>query len=385
MVYIFARLSDAQLETAEPAQWSSFRDRNRSDIPFFNTFIDLEDAQTYVVRTATAADTFAVFDYGKYRAAGKSVSLELTCDVSRLLLPDVPVMEYGDTLELLHRIGRDFTVHYTTLKSDSVSWVETEVEETLNFYSLHSVYLPRMIYLPTSVEFRGDRFAEHLYGESDLIRIEEEDVRPVAIGIIPRAYVALRGTERENERERVIEEEVQKYQVTGSAPLNILFRSNATPTAEYFLWEIRQSEDLIAARTDNETRYVFDVSGVYIVTLEVSNRHGCKCEANSDTTRFTVTASESFLAIPNVFTPNGDNINDEFRVSYRSIKSFSCVVFNRWQHQIYASSDPAQGWDGRVNGRPAPEGAYFYIVEAEGTDGVKYKRKGAVNLLRGKK
>ena len=168
--------------------------------------------------------------------------------------------------------------------------------------------------------------------------------------------------------------------MSGSAPLNILFRANASPLTTIFSWEIQRSEQILSSRTDTETRFQFDKTGKYTVKLHIANDYGCECD-----TSFQVDAKESMLAVPNVFTPNGDGIHDEFRVAYRSIRSFSMVIFDRWQHQVYSSSDPAHGWNGTINGRPAAESAYTYIIEAVGTDGTKYKKKGTVNLLRGKK
>ena len=123
----------------------------------------------------------------------------------------------------------------------------------------------------------------------------------------------------------------------------------------------------------------------------------------------TVAVSESYLAVPNVFTPNGDGKNDEFRVAYRSLKEFHCWVYNRWGKLVYEWDDPAKGWDGTINGRPAAEGAYFYVIRALGTDAAKdaqytmkavynkkklnadesvigvYQMSGDINLLRGKR
>jgi gliding motility-associated-like protein len=100
-----------------------------------------------------------------------------------------------------------------------------------------------------------------------------------------------------------------------------------------------------------------------------------------------VNISESYLAVPNVFTPDGNNQNDEFRVSYRSLREFHIWVYNRWGKLVYESTDPAKGWDGTINGRQAAEGAYFYVIRALGTDAAKdagyislkasYKRKKA--------
>ena len=130
----------------------------------------------------------------------------------------------------------------------------------------------------------------------------------------------------------------------------------------------------------------------------------------TDDTVMTVAIAESYLAVPNVFKPNGDCKNDEFRVAYRSLREFHCWVYNRWGKLVYAWDDPAKGWDGTINGRPAAEGAYFYVIRALGTDAPKnaqyiglkasyqkkkanaddavvgvYQLSGDINLLRGKK
>jgi gliding motility-associated-like protein len=94
--------------------------------------------------------------------------------------------------------------------------------------------------------------------------------------------------------------------------------------------------------------------------------------------------SESYLDVPNVFTPNGDGINDQFRVSFRSIVQFQMLLYSSWAGKVYESTDPGQGWDGRVNGTLSPPGVYYYIITATGADGKRYKLKGAVSLLRSK-
>ncbi|MBQ4508821.1 MAG: gliding motility-associated C-terminal domain-containing protein [Paludibacteraceae bacterium] len=375
-IYVFENMDDALFTTTAPALWYEFSDL---DNPLgggsFNTFSNLTDGMTYLVVMGTERDTFAVFDYRKYRISNGTFRADLQCEQSLLHL-DLPPMTYRALSGQSHVVERRFVLRYTNLTQDSVSWREEERADTLTVTNPAVIDIGRKIYIPTKFEFAGDQFAESFYDEADLRRINADEVEPVAIGFIPRSYTSLRGTKRENENQRVIEESV----LSGSAPLNVLFRANATPAAEFFRWDILRSSDVISTRTENETRYVFDESGKYTVNLHVGNQAGCECD-----TTFQVDAKESLLAVPNVFTPNGDGVNDEFRVAYRSIASFSCAVFNRWQHQVYSSSDPARGWDGRINGKQAPEGAYYYVIEAVGTDGVRYKRKGAVNLLRGKK
>ena len=144
------------------------------------------------------------------------------------------------------------------------------------------------------------------------------------------------------------------------------FYSNPTPAALFYRWSIYKSTERIVTRTDQDIRYTFYEPGSYRIVCSVNN-----AECTSDSSEVVVNISESYLAVPNVFTPNGDGKNDEFRVAYRSLKEFHCWVYNRWGKLVYEWTDPAKGWDGTINGRPAAEGAYFYVIRALGTDAPK--------------
>ena len=125
--------------------------------------------------------------------------------------------------------------------------------------------------------------------------------------------------------------------------------------------------------------YVFTEPKDEIITLTVSN---AECES-ADSLK--VTVMESLLEFPNVFTPNGDGINDEFRCVYRSLKKYEITIINRWGRVVYKSTDPSKGWDGNVGGQKAPPGVYFFHATAEGyKKGEKHKKTGPVHLIREK-
>ena len=84
------------------------------------------------------------------------------------------------------------------------------------------------------------------------------------------------------------------------------------------------------SRAEAEHRYTFMEPGAYRAVVAISND-----DCQLDSVEFTINVSESMLAVPNTFTPNGDGVNDEFRVSYRSLKEFHCWVYNRWGHLVY--------------------------------------------------
>ena len=91
------------------------------------------------------------------------------------------------------------------------------------------------------------------------------------------------------------------------------------------------------------------------------------------------------IYVPNAFSPNGDERNDELRIypgpAVNRILTFE--VYNRWGSQVYAwSGEPETGWDGTLDGRPLNTGVYFYVAVAELYNGSTTSVSGAVHLLR---
>jgi gliding motility-associated-like protein len=119
----------------------------------------------------------------------------------------------------------------------------------------------------------------------------------------------------------------------------------------------------------------------YEITLTVTNEFGC------DTTlTYTLLLREAPIFIPNVFTPNGDGANDEFKIVRDDDKDkiiseeylrLELVVFNRWGRKIYSSDNYRSDWDGGN----APDGVYFYVLNAIGFYKIDIY-KGAVHILR---
>lgn len=172
--------------------------------------------------------------------------------------------------------------------------------------------------------------------------------------------------------------------IGGSAPVDVRFLGSGNePVAYYYTWSIyntKNPNNAIARYTDKEiSSYRFEQSGDYKVVLEVADRTSF-C---ADTTSITFKITESFLDQPNFFSP-GDSpgSNDEFRVAYKSLIRFKCTIFNRWGVKLYEWTDPAKGWDGKYKGSYVKPGVYFYVIDAEGSDGIKYKRAGDINILR---
>ena len=74
---------------------------------------------------------------------------------------------------------------------------------------------------------------------------------------------------------------------------------------------------------------------------------------------------ESYLYIPNAFSPNGDGSNDKFRVYPApnvNIESYALYVFDRWGNHLYDTHDTSEGWDGTLNSKIFNPGVYVYHI-----------------------
>ena len=247
------------------------------------------------------------------------------------------------------------------------------------------------MYGPTVVRLCVESDLRAQLGRTDSIcymtELRLEDIKAVKQQLIASATPH----DAKNELEKLTETKYTK-QIEGntySGPLEFTFRSNPTPGVQFYQWTVYKASEVLFTRKDKDIHYTFYEPGAYRVECSVNN---ATCSTEPDDIK--VNISESYLRVPNVFTPDGNGQNDEFRVSYRSIKSFHCEVYNRWGKKVFQWDDPAKGWDGTINGRAAAEGAYYYVIRALGTDaglstdGAKlgiYNLSGDINLLRGKK
>lgn len=164
---------------------------------------------------------------------------------------------------------------------------------------------------------------------------------------------------------------------SGTPPLNVVFTNNSTNAVSY-LWNFG---DGTGSPLSNPTN-TYTSTGTYTVTLYAINGNGCV-----DSMQMTIEVNGlSALVIPNVFTPNGDGSNDIFQpILAEWLKSFKAEVYDRWGLKMYDWTNEHSGWNGQSkNGSPAPDGAYYYIISAQGDDGKDYQFTGYVQLIRTK-
>jgi len=162
---------------------------------------------------------------------------------------------------------------------------------------------------------------------------------------------------------------------TGAAPLPVSFTNTSSADAVTFNWSFGNG----ATETTFSPSHIYSQSGDYTATLIATNAEGC---SDSYSQIIHVLDLPSSLTIPNVFTPNGDHLNDEFIVIAERIESYQLQIMNRWGNVILTTDNPQTGWDGTIQGDQATEGTYFYQVIATGLDKKNYSETGFFVLQR---
>lgn len=358
-----------------------------------------EHGEGYMVKVGAERDVFWVFDYEQLRPTISQIEAELDCERTMLHLEgELPKISYTRLSGKQMTYPRNCHVEYMSAawSEDTEMWVDSVAIEELTLEQEMTVSAS-----PVATDYAiSDMLAEQLGVAADTLR--SPVYQPVALKAHPVTITTTRGKQGEMSNE--VNRPYSPDDVLNmSAPLEVLFKANGL-NAEYYQWKLYKGSSLMLTRSDAEHRYTFTDKGNYRAVVAISNSH---CQL--DSVEFTISVSESMVVVPNVFTPNGDGTNDEFRVVYRSLKEFHCWVYNRWGHLVYEWSDPAKGWDGTIGGRPAAEGAYFYVIRALGTDADEnakytikpvynsklkkqdealigvYQLSGSINLLRGGK
>ena len=157
-----------------------------------------------------------------------------------------------------------------------------------------------------------------------------------------------------------------------TADTSISQGQNITLTASggtSYVWSNGATTSAIVVSPTATTQYCVSASDT------VGNCPGNACKT------ITVKTCESIggIVIPNVFSPNGDGVNDVFSISgLDKCSSYSLKIYNRWGIPIFETAETGFVWDGRTSaGVNAEEGTYFYILTNNTAT-----RKGFVTLLR---
>jgi gliding motility-associated-like protein len=145
---------------------------------------------------------------------------------------------------------------------------------------------------------------------------------------------------------------------------------NSSSNATEYLWDFGDGN---YSREINPV-HNYEQVGLYTVVLTARDGKGC---VDVDSLGIYEVRAPGLL-IPNIFTPNGDDINDEFMVVYEGNENYEIRIFDRMGRVYFRSNNPMEFWRGlTASGDQAPEGIYYYSVQIGGRT-----YNGSVTLLR---
>jgi hypothetical protein len=175
-----------------------------------------------------------------------------------------------------------------------------------------------------------------------------------------------------------------------------------TVTRTYTNGETSNTVDYLK-RQESVTDFEFTDYGKFQVNYAWSYREKDSTETvpGTEIQPMDFTIDDSDIRLYNAFSPNGDGINDVYKIYVRSIVNMKIAIFNRWGQTIKSISGkmdeilPADAepdneggylfeiWDGRFNGDVVNDGVYFINVQATGAGGRKYDKRADINVLKG--
>ena len=172
--------------------------------------------------------------------------------------------------------------------------------------------------------------------------------------------------------------------VGGNAPLEVDFENYSTEGK--IKWVFGDGD---ISRKDSP-KHTYEEAGNYVVSLIIELPDGNVVmdekvievtEAITSDTEEEVAPSQ-ITSTPNVFTPNGDGINDFMVVGAENMEAFHFVLMDINSQQIlFESQDPAFKWDGTLSdGKMIEKGTYIYVIRAKGKDGDLYDKSGALSV-----
>ena len=148
------------------------------------------------------------------------------------------------------------------------------------------------------------------------------------------------------------------------------FYETSTDSSTVWFWTFGDDSTSVL----NEPTHTYSYAGIYTICLVASNQYGC-----SDTACVDIELEPAEIIIPNIFTPNGDLVNDKFEIQGINDR-FGIRIFNRWCNLLFEEKPYLNQWDGiNNNGSLLNNGTYYYILTNE-IDEVK--RNGSFMLVK---
>jgi gliding motility-associated-like protein len=338
-----------------------------------------------VLQSENFAATLDIAPYDPCVASNFTVNLDFTGSGADSLFWSMgDGATYSDTT-ITHTYLADGTYTITLTAYDfTCNKVET-IANTVNFNSstvtANANAAPNVIACdpPFNVTFTGGTTPDHLWNFNDGTPLSTQ-ANPThtfsSTGNYNVMYVAIDSntcnvTDTAFVTVQILQSEVFSAEFTPIPPqpckdtvrVNIAFTGSG---ADSLIWNMGDGVTFI---NDSSVSYFYTTPGSYTLSLTAYDHTCDKIETISQVINVDEATIEGEIIIPNVFTPNGDGDNDEFKLLFAQLpqadltqylEEYTMQIFNRWGKKVFETD--SESWNGTINGKAADAGVYFYIV-----------------------
>jgi gliding motility-associated-like protein len=147
-----------------------------------------------------------------------------------------------------------------------------------------------------------------------------------------------------------------------------------------FLWSDTRNS-ILGDSTQRSPQAMPEEVGEYEYNVVVTDENNCTALSTVLVTISTF-CDNPYVFFPNVFSPNGDGVNDVLQVESVVVDEVYFVIYNRWGEKVFEGNNVDSAWDGTHNGDPVSSDVYGYYLRAVCLGGEVYEEKGNVTVLR---
>jgi gliding motility-associated-like protein len=163
--------------------------------------------------------------------------------------------------------------------------------------------------------------------------------------------------------------------LTGTAPLSVDFFNAGN--GQVLWWNFGEQ---LPRNSETAPTHIFSAAGAHNIVLAAVNESG---KVFFDTLALHVNPLSAIVFAPNVITPNGDGINDDFELKMLHMAYAQVDIYDAGGKKVFGWEGAEGKWTGKnFGGEIMPAGSYYYTVVAIGKDSEKHTSNGMIRLIR---
>ena len=142
-----------------------------------------------------------------------------------------------------------------------------------------------------------------------------------------------------------------------------------------YAFESPSGDSCVAPCLETELSPTQDGTYTFLIT---DSESGCQGRYEIEVKLF----FSSSIGIPTAFTPNGDGINDLYRLYGKDIQQINFKIYSRWGELLFEGNSTNDFWDGSFKSKPLASGIFLLNIEGSGKDGQRYEKTQKIKLIR---